>query len=106
MANQEEAEERTRFQNSIQEKVSTFVNTLKGRIGNMVNVKSSSDAALFLDVDKDEDMAEVIKFTVPKVMYLSPLYAPDEFLQQLPPVKLVVYFYLIFLFTQESNCLN
>lgn len=87
---EEDVAERVRFQNSLQEKVSTFVSSLKGRIGSMVSVKSSSGAALLLDIDGDADLQDNMRFPIPKCMYLSPLCAPDSILKQLPPIKLMV----------------
>lgn len=90
MVTEEDVEERTRFQVTLQEKVSTFVTSLKGRLGNMVNMKTSSAAALQLDLDKEVDLLEHLQFPIPEAIYLSPLYACDDTLKQLPPIKLMV----------------
>lgn len=81
--------QRTRFHMTLQEKVSTFVTNIKGRIGSMVSIRSTSGAALLLDVDKDADLQEHLKIPIPNVMYLSPLCATDEVLKKLPPIRLM-----------------
>lgn len=43
-----------------------------------------------LDQMLDLDPTEEFKFTVPKDPYLSPYFATDEQLKQLPPVKIIV----------------
>jgi hormone-sensitive lipase len=43
-----------------------------------------------LDQMLDLDPTEEFRFTVPKDPYLSPYFATDDILKQLPPVKIIV----------------
>lgn len=63
---------------------------LTERITRWKNKKHVTPAELYLDGDRQKSLLEEFIFTVPRDPYLSPYFADDEMLKQLPPIRLVV----------------
>ncbi|XP_022912727.2 hormone-sensitive lipase [Onthophagus taurus] len=75
---------------AMQNRVAAFVSNLRGRIESFVpSLGSSSGASLYLDAVKETNLYDDLKFTIPKDMYISPYYAPENILMEMPPVKIM-----------------
>lgn len=77
----------SQFEFSLQGKVTSFVSKLRGRMSNLVQMKSSSSASMYLDVPQNPIEPEVYAMK-PTDPYISPYCASDELLKQLPPMKI------------------
>lgn len=75
---------------TFQQKFAGFVGVLTQKLSLWKNRKRISDAELFLDADRQKSLVEEFKFSVPKDPYLSPYWAKDEVLKQLPPIQILV----------------
>lgn len=75
---------------SLQEKVSSFMSSIRGRIGEFVGFKSYSSPSLTLDTSKEMDILEGIVTCEIQNPYINPFMASDDDLRKFPPVKLVV----------------
>lgn len=102
---QESATSSQSFDNSLQNRVSSFVTNLKWRFNNWVTQKASvgvdfmsykgSTAVKLLDLDKQNSLLDEFKFTVPEDPFLSPFFASDDNLKKFPPVRVVVSFFFV-----------
>ncbi|EFA02512.1 hormone-sensitive lipase [Tribolium castaneum] len=85
---------------SLQTKVSSFVSNLKWRFNSWIAQKaqvgvdfmvprSASAAEKYLDLDRQGNLLDEFKFTVPEDPFLSPFCAKDEDLERFPPVRVL-----------------
>lgn len=86
-----------------QSRVAGFVAGIRGRIGSFGGNNAVSGAVKVLDGEKKKNILEEFKFSVPKDPYLSPYCADDESLRKLPPVKILVSFCCILIFTTQYS---
>lgn len=75
---------------TFQQKFAGFVGALTKKLSLWKSKKRFSEAELFLDADRQKSLVEEFKFCVPKDPFLSPYWAKDEFLRQLPPTQILV----------------
>lgn len=74
---------------SLQERVTNFMSSIRGRIGEFVGLKTTSNQGC-LDTSKESDILDGIFTCEVRNPYINPFIASDEDLKRFPPVKLVV----------------
>lgn len=74
---------------SIQDRVSNFITSIRGRIGEIVGLRNTDNQG-YLDTSKETDILEGICMCEVQNPYINPFIAADEDLKRFPPVKLVV----------------
>lgn len=74
----------------LQNRISAFMNGLKGRIENLVPTKTRSGAAAYLDATRERTLIDELNFSIPTDPLISPYCAPEDMMRKLPPIKLLV----------------
>lgn len=82
---------------SFQQRFAGFVGAITQKLYAWKNKKIVSPAQMVLDTDRQKSLIDEFKFIVPEDPYLSPWWAKDEHLKQLPPTHILVCIFVIFL---------
>lgn len=76
--------------NSIQDRVYSFMSSIRGRIGEFVGLRNVSSTGITFDFEKELQILEGLRPIDMKNPYLNPFETPEEKLKKFPPIKLLV----------------
>lgn len=76
--------------NSIQDRVFSFMSSIRGRIGEFVGLNNVSSTGIRFDIDKELEILEGLRPIDMQNPYMNPFEASEEQLRNFPPVKLLV----------------
>ncbi|CAG9822960.1 unnamed protein product [Phaedon cochleariae] len=89
LRNESESSASTITENSIQNKVTSFVYSMREQFTKYMQERTAPEKLLDLDIDPETALSSKFSFDVSKDPLLSPLFATDEDLKKFPPTTIL-----------------